>query len=69
MCQQSDIVPKFATASKFATGINNTNSTDGKYATGVVDTGGKFAASVIDKVGPPWLANISAYFRKNYKWP
>jgi hypothetical protein len=37
----------------FATGINNTSETGGKFATGVVDTG-----------GTPLLANISANFRK-----
>ena len=44
------------TGGKFATGINNTSETGGKFATGVVDTG-----------GAPWLANISANFRKNSK--
>jgi hypothetical protein len=38
-----------------------------KFAAGVVDTGGKFATSVIDTCGAPSLANISASFRKNSK--
>jgi hypothetical protein len=45
-----------------------------KFAAGVVDTGGKFAARVVDTGGnfvdtggKPWLANISANFRKNLK--
>jgi hypothetical protein len=38
-----------------------------KSAAGVVDTSGKFAAAVVDTGGAPWLANISAYFRKNSK--
>ncbi len=38
-----------------------------KFATGVVDTAGKFAAGVVDTGGAPWLANISANFRKNSK--
>jgi hypothetical protein len=29
---------------KFATSINNTSSTGGKFTIGVVDTGGKFSA-------------------------
>ena len=67
------------TGGKFATGVNNTRGTGGKicrrcrwyrwqifrrcrwyrrqFATGVIDTG-----------GAPWLANISANFRKNSKW-
>ena len=39
------------------------------FATGVNDTGGKFAAGVVDIVGAPWLANISANFRKNSNGP
>ncbi len=35
---------------------------------GVIDTGGKFATGVVDTGGAPWLANISANFRKNSKW-
>ena len=38
-----------------------------KFAAGVVDTGGKFATGVVDTGGAPWLANISANFRKNSK--
>ncbi len=30
-------------------------------------TGGKFATGVVDTGGAPWLANISANFRKNLK--
>ncbi len=67
------------TGGKFAAGVNNTRETGGKicrrcrwyrwqicrrcrsyrrqFATGVIDTG-----------GAPWLANISASFRKNSKW-
>jgi hypothetical protein len=33
----------------------------------VIDTGGKFAAGVIDTGGAPSLANISVNFRKNSK--
>ncbi len=40
-----------------------------KFAAGVVDTGGKFATGVNDTGGVPWLANISANFWKNLKWP
>jgi hypothetical protein len=36
-----------------------------KFAAGVVvNTGGKFAAGVVVTGGAPWLANISANFRK-----
>ncbi len=49
---------------KFAAGVINTGS---NFAAGVVDTGGKFATGVIDTGGAPWLANISANFRKNSK--
>ncbi len=35
------------------------------FAAGVVDTGGKFATGVVG--GAPWLANISANFRKKSK--
>jgi hypothetical protein len=51
----------------FATGVINTG---GKFAAGVVDvvdTGGKFATGVIDTGGAPLLANIFANFRKNSK--
>jgi hypothetical protein len=41
---------------KFATGINNTSNTGGKFTVGVVDTD-----------GAPCLTNISANFRKNLK--
>ncbi len=32
----------------FATGINNTIDTSGKFTVGVIDTSGKFANSVVD---------------------
>jgi hypothetical protein len=38
------------------------------FATGVADNGGKFAAGVVDTGGAPLLANILAYFGKNSKW-
>jgi hypothetical protein len=38
-----------------------------KCATGVINTYGKFATSVVDTGGAPSLANISANFRKNLK--
>jgi hypothetical protein len=38
-----------------------------KFAAGVIDTGSKFATGVVDTGGAPWLANISANFRKNSK--
>jgi hypothetical protein len=37
-----------------------------KFSTSVVDTGGKFAAGAVDTGGAPWLANISANFRKKF---
>ncbi len=40
-----------------------------KFAAGVVETGGKYITGVVDTCGAPWLENISANFRKNYKWP
>ncbi len=57
----------------FATGINNTSGTGGKFAPVIVgtgskftasfiDTGGKFATSVVDTIGVPGLSNISANF-------
>jgi hypothetical protein len=49
---------------KFATGVIDTG---GKFAAFVVDTGGKFAAGVVDTSGAPSLANISANFLKNLK--
>ncbi len=63
------MVEKFATgvantSGKFATGVVDTG---GNFAAGVVDTGGKFATGVVDTGGAPWLANISANFRKNSK--
>jgi hypothetical protein len=39
-----------------------------RFASGVVDTGGKFSTGVVDTSGAPWPANISANFRKNSKW-
>jgi hypothetical protein len=62
----------------FATGINDAG---GKFAASIVDTGGKFATDVnntsrlvakfatgvVDTDCAPWLANISANFRKNSK--
>ncbi len=36
------------TSGKFATGINNTSETGGKFAADVVDTGGEFATGVVD---------------------
>jgi hypothetical protein len=50
----------------FATGINNTSSTGGKFAAGVIGTGGKLATSV-DTSGAPSLAKISDNFRQNLK--
>jgi hypothetical protein len=47
----------------FATGINSTSGTGGKFATSVVDTGGKLAT------GEPRLANISANLKKNRSDP
>jgi hypothetical protein len=63
------MVEKFATgvadtSGKFATGVVDTG---GNFAAGVVDTGCKFATGVVDTGGAPWLANISANFRKNSK--
>jgi hypothetical protein len=63
------MVEKFATGvadtgGNFATGVVDTG---GNFAAGVVDTGGKFATGVVDTSGAPWLANISANFRKNSK--
>jgi hypothetical protein len=39
-----------------------------KFANSVADTGGKFSTGVVDTGDAPWLANISANFRKNLKW-
>ncbi len=67
------------TGGKFAAGIVDTGVQNGvqicrrcrwyrgKFAPGVVDTGGNIAAGVVDTGGAPWLANISANFRKNSK--
>ncbi len=41
--------------------------TVGNFVTSVIDTGDKFPTSVVDTGGSPWLANISANFRKNSK--
>jgi hypothetical protein len=41
----------------------------GKLAAGVLDTSGKLPTDVLDTRGAPGLANISAKFRKNLKWP
>jgi hypothetical protein len=49
---------------KFAAGVVDTG---GNFAAGVIDTGGKFATGVVDTGGAPFLANISANFRKNSK--
>ncbi len=40
-----------------------------KVAAGDIDTGGKFAAGVVDISGASWLANISANFQKNRNGP
>jgi hypothetical protein len=41
--------------------------TSDKFSAGVIDKGGNFAADVVDTGGAPWIANISANFRKNSK--
>jgi hypothetical protein len=46
---------------QFANAVVDTGD---KFVAGVVDTGGKFATGVVDTGGAPWLANISANFRK-----
>jgi hypothetical protein len=55
----------------FATGVVDTGGKlaklVAKFAAGVADTGGKFATGVVDTGGAPLLANISANFRKNSK--
>ncbi len=38
-----------------------------KFASGVVDTGGKFTTDVVDTDGAPGLANISAKFSKKFE--
>ncbi len=60
----AELVAKFSafdvdTGGKFAPGVVVTSS---NFATGVVDTVGKFAPGIFG--GAPWLANISANFRK-----
>jgi hypothetical protein len=49
----------------FATGLNSTSSTSGKFTAGVIDASGKFATVVVDTSGASWLADISANFYKN----
>jgi hypothetical protein len=49
---------------KFAAGVVDTG---GNFAACVVAAGGKFATGVVDTGGAPLLANISANFRKNSK--
>jgi hypothetical protein len=51
---------------KFASGVVDSG---GKFTTGVVDTGGKFTTCGVDTGSAPGLANISAKYRKNLKWP
>ncbi len=69
--------------SKFATGINNTSGTGGKICRRFCCNQWqicyrcqlyqrqfcKFATSVVDTGGAPWLEDISANFRKNSKGP
>jgi len=43
----------------FATGVIDTG---GKFAAGVADTGGKFATGVVDTGGAPLLVDVSANF-------
>ncbi len=38
-----------------------------QFASSVFDTGGKFATGVVDTGGVPWLVNISANFRKKFE--
>jgi hypothetical protein len=47
-----------------ATGLVDTG---GKFAASLVDTGSIFATRVVDTGGAPSLANISANFRENSK--
>jgi hypothetical protein len=68
---QAELVAKFApgvvdTGDKSAAGVVDTGV---NFVTGVIDTGCKFATGVDDTGGAPWLANISANFRQNSKWP
>ncbi len=55
---------------QFATGIVDTVR---KFAAGInltlVKLVAKFASGVVDTGGAPGLANISANFQKNLKWP
>jgi hypothetical protein len=51
----------------FASGINNPAVLVAKFATSVVDTGGKFAINIVGTGSAPSLANISANFRKDLK--
>ncbi len=72
-CQQFDRVPLICRRY----GINDTSGIGGKCAASVIDTGSKFATSVVDTSaagvfdtgGAPWLSNISANFWNNSKWP
>ncbi len=41
----------FATSVKFATSINDTSGTGGKFTAGVIDTCGKVATGVVDTDG------------------
>jgi hypothetical protein len=52
------VFPLFAasvidTGGKFAVGIKNTSSIDGKFAVGIVDANGKLSTCVIDTCGAP----------------
>jgi hypothetical protein len=64
------LIPLFATGvvdtgGKFASGINNTSGTGGKFGAGVVESGDKFFATfVVDTSGTPGLANISKLSKK-----
>jgi hypothetical protein len=46
---------------KFAAGVVDIG---GKFSVGVVDTDGNFVTGVVDTGGAPWLANISANFKR-----
>ncbi len=59
--QQPDIVPLFATGVIGSGGKLPPVSTLAKLVA-------KFAPGVVETGGAPWLANISANFRKNVKW-
>jgi hypothetical protein len=43
----------FATGGKFATSINDTSDSRGKFTAGVIYAGGKFATGVADTGGSP----------------